>query len=67
MSIFARPHYRSDVTQFIDQMKTAKPALESQQLAGRALLWDKPVDRDAQADQTEARVAQQPYVYQTGH
>jgi Protein of unknown function (DUF3460) len=28
-------------------------------------LWDKPVDRDAQQEFKEARVAQKPYVYQT--
>ena len=28
--IFRRPDYRSDVTQFIDQMKTDKPDLEAQ-------------------------------------
>ena len=59
--------YTSDVTSFIAEMKVKKPTLEAEQRQGRALLWDKPVDRDAQADQTEARVAQQPYVYQTGH
>jgi hypothetical protein len=34
---------------------------------GRQLLWDKPVDRDAQSEYRDAQVAQQPYVYQTGH
>ncbi|HPO20251.1 MAG TPA: DUF3460 family protein, partial [Rubrivivax sp.] len=33
--------------------------------AGRALLWDRQIDRQAQADWSGARVAQQPYVYQT--
>ncbi|HXE22237.1 MAG TPA: DUF3460 family protein, partial [Rhodoferax sp.] len=32
-------------------------------LAGRALLWDKNVDRSAMAEYQEARVAQRPYVY----
>ena len=59
--------YKSDVTSFIETLKAAKPTLEAEQRQGRALLWDKPIDRDAQADQAEARVAQQPYVYQTGH
>ena len=59
--------YKSDVTSFIETLKAAKPTLEAEQRQGRALLWDKPVDREAQADQAEARVAQQPYVYQTGH
>ncbi len=65
MSIFQRPHYPPEVTQFIEQMKAQKPQLEKEQRAGRALLWDKPVDRDAQQEFKEARVAQKPYVYQT--
>jgi hypothetical protein len=65
MSIFQRPHYTSEVTQFIEQLKAQKPQLEKEQRAGRALLWDKPVDRDAQEAFKAARVAQKPYVYQT--
>ncbi len=65
MSIFQRQHYTSEVTQFIEQKKAQKPQLEKEQRAGRALLWDKPVDRDAQQEFKEARVAQKPYVYQT--
>ena len=66
MSIFARPHYTSDATQFIDSLKAAKPALEAEQREGRALLWDKQIDRSFQTDAETATVAQQPYVYQTG-
>jgi hypothetical protein len=66
MSFFARPHYVSDATQFIEQLKAARPELEQEQRAGRALLWDKPVDRDFQQQAEAARVPQQPYVYQTG-
>ncbi|MES2975772.1 MAG: DUF3460 family protein [Pseudomonadota bacterium] len=65
MSIFRRPDYQSEVTQFIDQLKASKPTLEAEQRAGRALLWDKAVDRSAQGEYSEARVPQQPYVYQT--
>ena len=65
MSIFRRPDYQSEVTKFIDKMKTDKPALESQQRAGRELLWDKAVDRSAWSEYRAAEVAQQPYVYQT--
>jgi hypothetical protein len=32
---------------------------------GRALLWDKALDRDALKAQQAAQVPQQPYVYQT--
>jgi hypothetical protein len=62
-SIFRRPDYNSDVTQFIEQLKTEKPDLEARQRAGRAILWDKNVDREAWSEFREAQVAQQPYVY----
>ncbi|WP_299513693.1 DUF3460 family protein [uncultured Limnohabitans sp.] len=65
MSIFRRPDYTSDTTQFIDQLKTQRPQLEAEQRQGRALLWDKPIDRAIQAEFKEGRVAQKPYVYQT--
>jgi hypothetical protein len=58
-------HYKSDVTEFIDELKTNKPTLEAEQRAGRALLWDRAIDRQAEAEQRAARVPQQPYVYQT--
>ena len=57
--------YKSDVTNFIDDLKAKKPTLEAEQRAGRGLLWDKQIDRNAQADYGAARVEQQPYVYQT--
>jgi len=63
LRIFRRPDYRSEITQFIDGLKSAKPELESQQLAGRALLWDKKLDRDSQREWRDARVPQKPYVY----
>ena len=65
MSIFARPHYTSDATQFIEQLKQQKPVLDAQQLAGRALLWDKHVDRTLWQDYNAGQVQQKPYVYQT--
>ena len=55
--------YKSDTTAFIEEMKAKKPTLEDEQLAGRALLWDRPIDRDAQAEYKQARVPQLPYVY----
>ena len=64
MPLFWKP-YKSDVTQFIDSLKQAKPTLEQEQREGRALLWDKAIDRETQAQARQARVAQQAYVYQT--
>lgn len=65
MSLFARKHYTSEITDFIDEMKSKKPTLEAEQRAGRALLWDKQLDRNLLGEYQEARVPQQPYVYQT--
>jgi len=65
LKIFRRPDYNSEVTQFIEGLKAVKPDLEAQQRAGRALLWDKHVDRAAQTEWRGARVPQKPYVYQT--
>jgi hypothetical protein len=59
-------HYQSEVTQFITELKAKRPTLEAEQRAGRALLWDKPQDREAAAEFRAADVPQQPYVYQTG-
>lgn len=64
MSIFARPHYMSDATQFLNQLKKQRPELDAQQAEGRALLWDKQVDRDLWQDYDAGRVAQKPYPYQ---
>jgi hypothetical protein len=57
--------YTSDVTQFLDSLKANKPTLEEEQRAGRALLWDKRLDREALEEYEQARIPQQPYVYQT--
>jgi hypothetical protein len=65
LSIFRRADYTSDTTQFIDQLKLNNPQLEAEQRAGRALLWDKNLNRADQADFLDARVPQQPYVYGT--
>jgi hypothetical protein len=64
MPLFWKP-YKSDITHLIEELKAEKPTLEAEQFAGRAIFWDKPVDRDAQAEYTESRVRQQAYVYQT--
>jgi len=64
LRIFRRPDYKSEVTEFIEKLKIEKPDLEAQQRAGRALLWDKHVDREAWSFWRRARVPQKPYVYQ---
>ena len=64
MPLFWKP-YQSDVTQFIQSLKQTHPTLEQEQRQGRALLWDKAIDREAQTQWNVARVPQQAYVYQT--
>ena len=63
IALFWKP-YTSDVSQLVAELKAKKPTLEAEQRAGRALLWDKNLDRQQQAQWREARVPQQPYVYQ---
>ena len=65
MNIFRRPDYKSDTTQFIEQLKQVQPKLEAEQRHGLGLLWNKLVDRDIWKGFRSARVAQKPYVYQT--
>ncbi|MCC7152805.1 MAG: DUF3460 family protein [Rubrivivax sp.] len=62
MHFFWKP-YKSDVTNFIDELKAKKPTLEAEQRAGRGLLWDREIDRSAQAQFRSARVPQAAYVY----
>ncbi len=65
MPFFRRADYQSDTTQFLAEMRQQKPELEASQRQGRALLWDKQVDREVWAEYKAAKVAQKPYVYQT--
>ena len=65
MSLFSRPAYTSETTDFLRQLKADKPTLEAEQRQGRALLWDKTVNRQDHAEVKDAQVAQKPYVYQT--
>lgn len=62
MPLLWKPH-TSDVTQFLDELKSKRPSLEAEQQAGRALLWDKRIDRTAQSDFQGAKVPQPAYVY----
>ena len=64
MPLFWKP-YKSEITQFIEELKAKKPTLEAEQRAGRALLWDRAIDREAQAEYGDASVPQKGYVYQT--
>ena len=54
MHFFWKP-YKSDVTSFIDELKAKKPTLEDEQRRGRGLLWDRAIDREAQAQSRASR------------
>jgi Protein of unknown function (DUF3460) len=56
--------YESEHTKFIRELMQKNPQMEEGQQKGRALLWDKQIDRDAQHRYQEADVPQQGYVYQ---
>jgi Protein of unknown function (DUF3460) len=65
MPFFRRPDYKSETSQFIDQLKSANPQLESQQRQGRLLLWDQPMNSQLWDEFAKGTVPQKPYVYQT--
>jgi Protein of unknown function (DUF3460) len=58
--------YESDITLFLKELKAKNPKLESEQLKGRALLWDKtPIALDRAKDVDLANLPQAAYPYQT--
>jgi hypothetical protein len=63
MHIFYRPHYVSEATLFLNQLKANNPEIEVGQRKGLSLLWNKTVDSAAWVGYRAARVAQKPYVY----
>ena len=56
--------YKSDITKFLENYKETHVDVEKHQRAGRALLWDKPLDAELAEGYKQARVPQAPYVYQ---
>jgi len=64
MPLFWKP-YTSDITNLIEGMKAKNPSLEDEQRRGRAIWWDRRIDRTTQDAYDESRVRQQAYVYQS--
>ena len=62
-NFFARPHYTSDATDFIAQLREQDPGLEERQRQGRGLLWDRYIDPDLQEQFDAGQVPQTNYVY----
>jgi hypothetical protein len=60
----AMARYQSEITQFLNELKTEQPSLEADQQAGRALLWDKePLSVEDQSRAKAAKLKQRAYVY----
>ena len=55
--------YESEHTLFIKQLKASNPQMDEGQRAGRAIWWDKHLDREAIAEWKQSGVPQKPYVY----
>lgn len=55
--------YRSEITNFIEQLKTERPQLERRQQEGRAIFWDRPQDLETLRRHRKSRVPVQSYVY----
>lgn len=56
--------YESEHTKFIRELKQKNPQIEEGQVKGRAILWDKEIDREAMRRYRESRIPQPAYVYQ---
>ena len=56
--------YTSEITQFLQKYKSEHPDVEQRQRDGRARLWDHPQDPELNEAFKQARVRQNPYVYQ---
>ncbi len=63
--IFFRKHYESDLTKMMRDLLQDQPRIVEEQRQGRALWWDKKLDRDELARGQESNVKQKSYVYQT--
>jgi len=62
-NFFNRPHYTSDLTDFIEQMREKDPKLYEKQRYGRDLLWDRYIDPELHAQFRAGKVPQKDYVY----
>ena len=58
--------YKSEITNFLDDLKKKNPEIELNQRKGRNLLWDKAsLNLDEYKRKQEAEVKQKAYVYST--
>jgi hypothetical protein len=57
--------YESEHTRFMRELFEKKPALADEQKKGRAIWWDHNLDLDEEQRNSQSRVRQTAYVYQT--
>ncbi len=57
--------YESDATRMIRALLAERPEIAAEQKKGRALWWDRRLDRDLLRRERESSVPQKGYVYQT--
>lgn len=57
--------YESELTRFLKELKARDPGLERRQRDGRALWWDRELDREALQRARASHVPQRGYVYST--
>ncbi|QDQ29376.1 DUF3460 family protein [Chitinimonas arctica] len=62
--MFKDTTYVSETTQFLRDFLEKNPDVAKGQIEGRALLWDKQVDRSFETAAEAASVKQKAYVYQ---
>lgn len=55
--------YKSEVTQFLDELKRQRPHVDEGQRKGRALLWDRAQDYEFLERTRASRVPRFSYVY----
>ena len=58
-------HYESELTRFLRDLQQQNPAIEPGQKEGRAIFWDKNLDRDMYRRFRQSGVPQSAYVYQS--
>ena len=59
--------YKSDFTRFLEQLKSERPHIDTEQRKGRAIWWERdPIDLEQTREWQESRVRQKPYPYQPG-
>ena len=67
MPMLPARHYQSEITRFIEELKAARPHLETEQKKSRSMWWDKtPSQLDARREFEQGRVKQKAYVYGSG-